>query len=668
MLMEAHSIGNGLEDRCTGKPGAFLEVLRMDPSLKIGVAPRKRTFAEQMVGLEQPAGYNTGAYTADTSGRDEPTGRREIDWEDTNRNELYRSSPFDAVMADVANGMGKGLEAYDAMVGGRGVRGALAGKPRELLSVIDPFSSDASGLTNPADRTTGRDLGESWGAIGKDEGFSGSLKGMGIDFLTNPGSGPTLAKIPSVAQKLGKIGLRAAGSPMAKQFMADERGMLDPLLGLGQEFDDAGLGYKTSWDDVRKMMGRSGSRIEHAAENFARANNGIADDVLNRIASEVHPDSVYLGGGVDARAFRDPNGFVTRIGAKDNYTVGDASRLANPEGMVLQPMRANDYGSFVIEQLPEVTTIGDSARLAALQETKGYVPYDDLSRAKDAIHAFTNATDGIMDALPTNVNPIDLHYGNIGVHRNGTWSIIDPGAVIADPNRRGGIDPRILDYGQANLPVGPSRQDSRLQGELARRLGEFARTNTPTPGIRFPDIDHERLMHYVDMANRRYREMTGNGQYYPPHNLSSIRGIGATPARPANAPTRLVVRPGTPRFERVPAGPEAMRMPTNPAGNQGGGVGGFWMSPGSSGQLLDADLRSVPQARALTSDWIFNQPWSPPMEVPSPQVQNSTDDIFRQALQQSKQPQQSSPVMNSEWLRRFQSGVMPDATPATRRF
>ena len=55
--------------------------------------------------------------------------------------------------------------AFDKITGARALRGTLAGKPRELLSVL-PLS-DASGLTRAADLTTGRDLLDAYGVTRK---------------------------------------------------------------------------------------------------------------------------------------------------------------------------------------------------------------------------------------------------------------------------------------------------------------------------------------------------------------------------------------------------------------------------------------------------------------------------------------------------------------------
>ena len=72
---------------------------------------------------------------------------------------------------------------------GAAVRGLLAGHPGQLANLI-PFS-DSLGITDPTtDRTSGRDLLESWGALDHkqpDEGFgAGDVAGFGAELATDP--------------------------------------------------------------------------------------------------------------------------------------------------------------------------------------------------------------------------------------------------------------------------------------------------------------------------------------------------------------------------------------------------------------------------------------------------------------------------------------------------
>lgn len=66
---------------------------------------------------------------------------------------------------------------------GRAVRGAIAGRPDELLSFV-PFS-DTMGLTDPSRAVWGRDLLRDWG-VGTGSETGDTVAGIGVDLLTDP--------------------------------------------------------------------------------------------------------------------------------------------------------------------------------------------------------------------------------------------------------------------------------------------------------------------------------------------------------------------------------------------------------------------------------------------------------------------------------------------------
>lgn len=100
-------------------------------------------------------------------------------------------------------------QALDKTLGARGLRGLLAGRPRELLSVL-PFS-DTTGLTDPHDVTHGQDLLRQYGLIhGEDDDWQNVLAGIGTEIALNPATyltfgGSALTDAGQLASKLGVL-------------------------------------------------------------------------------------------------------------------------------------------------------------------------------------------------------------------------------------------------------------------------------------------------------------------------------------------------------------------------------------------------------------------------------------------------------------------------------
>lgn len=132
----------------------------------------------------------------------------------------------DSLLSRVGSGALHGLgwigSSLSKAFGGRAIRGALGGRPEELLSII-PFS-DTLGITDPTNEVHGSDL---LGGDANTDFFSPEgLAGFGVDILTDPatyltaGAGALtktgkLAKLAGVLPKTsaGRIAGLAAGSP-----------------------------------------------------------------------------------------------------------------------------------------------------------------------------------------------------------------------------------------------------------------------------------------------------------------------------------------------------------------------------------------------------------------------------------------------------------------------
>lgn len=119
----------------------------------------------------------------------------------------------DSLISQVGSGALHGLGYLGASLskafGGRAIRGAIGGKPNELLSII-PFS-DAMGLTNPAEEVHGSDL------LGgnKDTPFLSpeGIGGLGIDIITDPATwfgGAIVKGIGKGASAAGSLGAKFA--------------------------------------------------------------------------------------------------------------------------------------------------------------------------------------------------------------------------------------------------------------------------------------------------------------------------------------------------------------------------------------------------------------------------------------------------------------------------
>ena len=129
------------------------------------------------------------------------------------------------LMEGALGGLGYIGSLLDKTFGARGVRGALGGRPEELLSIL-PFS-DTFGITNQANEVTGRDLLADVGLATRrrpDEPFdwSDDILGMGAEIILDPSTFLSLGTTAAgkVAQKAGTL---AKG--FGAQMRAGQRGL-----------------------------------------------------------------------------------------------------------------------------------------------------------------------------------------------------------------------------------------------------------------------------------------------------------------------------------------------------------------------------------------------------------------------------------------------------------
>lgn len=124
---------------------------------------------------------------------------------------------------------------------GAAVRGLLAGRPDQLLNLV-PFS-DTMGLTDPSQRTYGRDLLEKAGVLdANQEGFDwGDVAGFGVDLATDPLNWVGLGMAGRTAKTAGA----ARASNATREAMLAQRAMPEEISALTRAIDEAGNPLRT---------------------------------------------------------------------------------------------------------------------------------------------------------------------------------------------------------------------------------------------------------------------------------------------------------------------------------------------------------------------------------------------------------------------------------------
>ena len=137
----------------------------------------------------------------------------------------------------------------EAKFGGRAIRGALAGKPRELLSPI-PFS-DTLGITDPHQATSGSELASK---LGISHPLGNTAAGFGIDIATDPlsylgglGAAKAASGVPKAADAASAFS-RTKGLREAIPFIKDLRGPGERIVGGSPEL----------WGGESRLKGMAG--------------------------------------------------------------------------------------------------------------------------------------------------------------------------------------------------------------------------------------------------------------------------------------------------------------------------------------------------------------------------------------------------------------------------
>lgn len=322
---------------------------------------------------------------------------------------------------------------------GRAVRGVLAGRPDEALAAI-PFS-DSMGLTDESRSTSGKAL---LNVLGMDvgDGLGSDVAGFATEVATDPltwiGAGAGV--------RLGRAAEAAATA--------------------------AGPRYGTTADDLRRMLSGSGSLTGDIVES----------KILNspnpgRLLSEINPNSQLLGNGVEALAFKEPNGTVTRLG---EVPIGweNTGRPVIPE-VAQAASTMNLPGGFRVERgIPLADNVNDMGYWTKRPLGNLYEEFENPDTAA-AIAGMTRGRITLEDALRSRSEWLDRslrengfqrrdrHFGNVGT--------IDGRSVVIDP---GDLEPtagRSLDAMRATThlfaPVSQSAEPSAMMNALLNALG-----------------------------------------------------------------------------------------------------------------------------------------------------------------------------------------------------
>ncbi len=144
-----------------------------------------------------------------------------------------------SLLSRIGGGLASGVGALgnflDATFGGRAMRGLLGGHPRELLSFLP--GSDTVGLTDPEQKTSGRDLLQQWGMVDAPQpGLEwGDIAGFGAEVATSP---LTYLNPFGALTKAGRLWSRTSPGTMPKtlggqirggEYAAEQLGQLPPV-------------------------------------------------------------------------------------------------------------------------------------------------------------------------------------------------------------------------------------------------------------------------------------------------------------------------------------------------------------------------------------------------------------------------------------------------------
>ncbi len=217
------------------------------------------------------------------------------------------------------SGLGYVGSTLDKLTGARALRGALGGKPRELLSVLP--GSDVLGLTDEADTVHGEDLlrsagydpskGELLGGIPGGAWAERNLFGPGLELALDPG---TYFGGISALTRAGRLASKTAPVAHGLQAIRSGQRSIHPLVGAA-EYGAQKLGLSTPTNPLVQQT--AANVVEGAGRGIKAANVGVrkipgvvpVEDVIGRglSAAETGRRSLFdkASGWVPLRTIQD---------------------------------------------------------------------------------------------------------------------------------------------------------------------------------------------------------------------------------------------------------------------------------------------------------------------------------------------------------------------------
>lgn len=357
-------------------------------------------------------------------------------------------SAFQRALGAGRSGLSWIAGSLDKALGGRAIRGALGGQPRELLSII-PFS-DTMGLTDEQERVSGEDLARKYGLL-RGYGVQGrfemrDLVGPAIEAALDPGTYLTfgagaLTKAGGTAKKLGIVPKSAAGR-IAGFASADDiaKAMGKPLAEATQEAARVGINLD---DLVGKPLGSLAALRVPGHEPFANLGTGPTAEAIASKMGGLYQKALYSGPGRTLAAMFDPkvHGATHPIVQRNWRLEADAARardvarrrgifdsaeplLADPslhaESTASGSLRGAMEGTLPGPHLPAIQESVDRLRTlddAALQRAQAAgLKMEPLSSVFDTKHAARSPTPveapgTIRRGLPKEPHSHQLHTG-----------------------------------------------------------------------------------------------------------------------------------------------------------------------------------------------------------------------------------------------------------------